>query len=216
MLLDDERAAPYHGHVEGIGERLREVRMRRGLSLRDLAGRCGLSASFLSQVERGRSALSIVSLLAICEILQVPVTDLLPNGSPATDGRPASDDNSAQVPKTNPVLRRDECPRITIPNSDVTYQWLSGGGPEHEIEVVCGEFPADHEHPPHAHGGQEFGYLLEGEMVVIIDGLAHPLRPGDSYTIGPGHPHGFRTGAHGARMLWFHTQRFMEWYAASR
>jgi len=203
--------------VNQIGERIQLARKRRGLSLRDLASQCGLSASFLSQVERNQSSPSIVSLLAVCEVLGVPVSDVLPEGpaivdSIASPARSLADRQAAAAP----VLRREDCPSIHIPNSQVTYHWLSGPSREHEIEVVIGEFPKHYQHPAHTHVGEEFGYLLEGEIKVVIDGESHELRPGDSYAISGARPHGFETNASGARVLWYHTRRFLEWYASTR
>ncbi|MBC7097564.1 helix-turn-helix transcriptional regulator [Candidatus Bipolaricaulota bacterium] len=48
--------------LEGIGARIRALRRKKGLTLNELASRCQLSASFLSQVERGMISPSIVSL----------------------------------------------------------------------------------------------------------------------------------------------------------
>ena len=197
--------------------------MEKGLSLREVASKCGFSASFLSQVERGTSSPSIVSLLALCEILGIRAGDLLPaqsaerpkNRQDGTSGDPARSEME-EVAMACPILRMDECPKIHIPDSPVTYSWLSGPSQENQIEVVVGELPAGYEHPPHTHVGEEFGYILEGEVTAIIDSIPYLLNPGDSYSIHGARPHGFRTGESGVKILWYHTRRFMEWYASSR
>ena len=67
-----------------VGERLRELRRFRRCTLKTVADRSGLSESFLSQVERGRSSASIASLRKIAEALGVPMADLFePDGVPA-------------------------------------------------------------------------------------------------------------------------------------
>ncbi len=204
--------------MDELGKRIRKVRKRQGLSLRDLASRCKFSASFLSQVERGISLPSIVSFLALCEGLGVPASDLLPEGLAAFDSRSAPDTAVPveSAPVECPILRKDECPSIHIPNSDVTYRWLSGPSSEHELEVVIGEIPARHDHPIHTHVGEEFGYVLDGNVEIIIDGVAYLLHAGDSYTISGARPHGFKTSGSAARILWYYTRRFMEWYASTR
>ncbi|HAF71129.1 TPA: hypothetical protein DCL37_07305 [Candidatus Acetothermia bacterium] len=63
--------------LEGIGARIRALRRKKGLTLNELASRCQLSASFLSQVERGMISPSIVSLYRICQVLEIPISHLL-------------------------------------------------------------------------------------------------------------------------------------------
>jgi transcriptional regulator with XRE-family HTH domain len=84
-----------------IGERLRASRRERGLSLRDLAERLGVSPSLISQIERGRANPSVSTLYAIVSELDVSLDDLLfdrrsverPDAAPrtpaeASDARP--------------------------------------------------------------------------------------------------------------------------------
>src|SRR2546429_9651468 len=64
-----------------VGERLRALRRSRRATLRTVAERSGLSESFLSQVERGRSSASIESLRRVAEALGVSKAELFePNG----------------------------------------------------------------------------------------------------------------------------------------
>src|SRR5256884_7131648 len=66
-----------------VGERLRELRRIRRCTLRTISTRSGLSESFLSQVERGRSSASIESLRRVAEALGASMADLFePNGVP--------------------------------------------------------------------------------------------------------------------------------------
>lgn len=62
---------------EDVGKKIRKIRKQKGLTLVKLAARCGLSPSFLSQVEREVSSLSIISFDAICEALDVSIDKLL-------------------------------------------------------------------------------------------------------------------------------------------
>ena len=68
------------GEVD-VGKGLRAIRLARRRTLRDVAERAGLSESFLSQVERGRSSASIASLRRIADALGVSMADLFqPSG----------------------------------------------------------------------------------------------------------------------------------------
>src|SRR5205814_6827831 len=81
-----------------VGERLRELRRFRRCTLRAISARSGLSESFLSQVERGRSSASIESLRRVADALGVSMADLFePNSVPGSR-----------------VLRRDERPALTF------------------------------------------------------------------------------------------------------
>ena len=54
----------------------------------------------------------------------------------------------------------------------------------------------------HTHFGPETGYLMEGEMTLLVDGKPPlALKPGDSYQVPPGAPHDARAGEKGAKVL---------------
>ncbi len=54
----------------------------------------------------------------------------------------------------------------------------------------------------HTHNGPETGYLMEGELTLMVDGQApRTLKPGESYQIPAGTPHDARSGAAGAKVL---------------
>src|SRR4030042_645109 len=55
--------------MESVGKRIRDLRTEKGWTLKELASKCELSTSFLSQVERGLSSVSITSLHIICQAL---------------------------------------------------------------------------------------------------------------------------------------------------
>lgn len=59
------------------GQALRELRRARGFSLRELARRSGCSASFISQIEQGRTSPSLVSFKRICRALDMTVSGFL-------------------------------------------------------------------------------------------------------------------------------------------
>src|SRR4030081_1617706 len=76
-------SAPSVSNDVDVGERLRLIRTARRCTLREVAERAGLSESFLSQVERGRTSASIASLRRIADGLGISMADLFENGGPA-------------------------------------------------------------------------------------------------------------------------------------
>jgi len=184
--------------MEGIGERLREARRKRGLTLEELSERCGLSAGFLSQVERGRSTLSIVSLSAICHALDLPIASLFSASGPLDQKPPR-------------VRRADDQLHIRIGGSPISYRYLTGQLPASPIEeLLIAEFPPGCEEVDSVHEGEEFGYVLEGRIVLSVEDEEEALSPGDSYRIGRGERHGYKTEQEGAKVLMAVTQRFIE------
>src|SRR5437762_14134753 len=104
-----------------VGERLRELRRFRRCTLRTISARSGLSESFLSQVERGRSSASIASLRRIADALGVSMADLFePDGLPG--------------PR---VLRRDERPALSF--GILGKKLLLTPKPLHNLDAIDGE-----------------------------------------------------------------------------
>jgi transcriptional regulator with XRE-family HTH domain len=186
--------------VEDIGRRIRDIRQQKGVTLEELSARCGLSVGFLSQVERGISSLSIVSLYAICQALDTPIPEIF---------------ISTKEPST--VTKEVDQPQIRIANSAISYRYLSGAFPERMNEALINEFPPSYRHPLAPHGGEEFGYVLEGHLLLRIGEDEYPLEPGDSYHFLASKPHGYETSDNkGARVLIVTTQKFIEWHTEIR
>jgi len=185
----------YTGIMQEVGQRIREFRQRKGWTLEDLSSRCGLSVSFLSQVERGLSSLSISSLQAICKAMEIPLTYFFaaPSGNSLVlkAGRPRS--------------------RLRIEDSGVTYNVLSGPMSERMLEALVAEFPPNYRHPLITHPGEEFGYVLEGKIELQIEDEKFVLEPGDSFHIFSSQPHTIRNlSPSPAKILWVLTQKLLE------
>jgi len=65
------------------GAAIRAVREKSGLSMREVAGRAGISQPFLSQIERGQSMPSMITVYRLAETLAVTPGDLLPTSTAA-------------------------------------------------------------------------------------------------------------------------------------
>jgi transcriptional regulator with XRE-family HTH domain len=185
--------------MDDIGARIRDARTSKGWTLDTLASESGLSPSFLSQVERGLSTLSIVSLSSICRALDLPIESLFVSSGPLDQRAPV-------VTKANQQLQ------IQIGRSPVAYRYLSGQLPTAPIEeLLIAEFPAGCRQDRSQHRGEELGYVLEGRLTIAVDGAKHHLGVGDSYRIEASRPHSYRTEkGRGARVLMAVTERFVE------
>jgi len=185
--------------MEDVGARIRATRVERGWTLDELATQSGLSAGFLSQVERDLSTLSIVSLAAICRALSVPIESMVSSSAPI-DRRPSL------------VTPADEQLHIQIGTSPIAYRYLSNQLPDAAVEeLLIAEFPAGCNQEHSTHQGEELGYVLEGSLVLRLLDEEHKLSAGDSYRIEASQPHGYRTPrAHGARVLMAVTERYID------
>jgi transcriptional regulator with XRE-family HTH domain len=183
--------------VENLGEQLREARQGRGWTLETLSTRSGLSTGFLSQVERGQSTLSIVSLSAICQALEIPIDRLFTSSAPLGEG-------AARVTKAAAQLR------IQIGDSVVSYRYLTPQLPAVPVEeLLIAELPPNARQEAAAHDGEEFGFVLEGTLRLLVGEDDYALATGDSYRVASREQHEYRAGRSGARILMAVTQRFI-------
>jgi transcriptional regulator with XRE-family HTH domain len=171
-----------------VGERLRELRGVRRLTLRDVAERAGLSESFLSQVERGRASASIASLRRIADALGIGISDLF---QPAEPVRPK-------------VLRRDDRPALAF--GVLGRKLMLTPKPLHELEVFVGELEAGGStgEEQYAHGdSEELFVVLRGSVRLELGDELHELDQGDSIDYRSSTPHRISNAGDGlAEVMW--------------
>jgi len=182
--------------MDRIGKLLRQLRLEKGLSLKALGNTCNVSSSFLSQAERGLCAISISTLERVCEALGTSLAQffflLEPNPSP--------------TPVAPAVLRSEDQNSVIQSDASIRYWFLSRDFPGRLFEVVIGEIPTGYVYPLSSHGGEEFGYLLEGELRLLLGEDEHILHSGDSYHFGAFAEHGYEAvGDTNVRILWVQT-----------
>ena len=192
-----------------MGERLREARRARNLSLRTLAERLGVSPSLISQIETGRANPSVSTLYAIAAELDVSLDELLFNdrrppepAAPTRAGAPASG-TMAPAP---PVQRAANRHSIRLA-SGVNWERLTTlSEPGVEFLHVTYEVGGASS-PPDAfqrHPGHEWGYVLSGRLQVRIGFEEYVLEPGDAISINSSIPHRLATiGDEPVEAVWF-------------
>jgi transcriptional regulator with XRE-family HTH domain len=171
-----------------VGERLRLLRQSRRATLRTIAARSGLSESFLSQVERGRSSASIASLRRIADALGVSMADLF-------------GPDSVQGPR---VLRRDERPALSF--GILGRKLLLTPRPLDHLEVFAGELEVGGStgEQPYAHGdSEELFVVLSGTVQLELGGEVFELEHGDSIDYRSSTPHRIsNVGQELAEVMW--------------
>lgn len=148
-----------------LGRRLRELRLRRGLSLRQLGVATGFSASFLSGVERGTSWPSISSLAVLAEALGSTLAALFLPPSSAM-----------------PVVRVSERQSFRLDGSPVEYVRLAAPIQGRSMEPIIATLPPWFEprEVDLSHRGEEFAMVLSGRMGISVAGQPYELAAGDS------------------------------------
>jgi len=171
-----------------IGNRIRDLRRLKGMTLQALAAGTGLSLSMLSLVERGKTSPSIGTLIAISSALDVHMGDLLAPAAKAPH-EPVS------RAKDQPVFQTPEGVRRRILRDDR----------QNGVEIAINEYAARSGSAtvPLRHEGYEYGVVLQGELTVEIDDRTHTLKSGDliSYSSTRSHRIWNYTGRR-ARALW--------------
>jgi transcriptional regulator with XRE-family HTH domain len=188
-----------------IGERIRTERARKGISLRGLARSVGLSPSLISQIETGKCQPSVSTLYAITTALGVSVAAVL--GEAAGPPHPGHPDRSPASPvPAGPVA----CPgqrEVLEFDSGVTWERL-GHAPGSRVDFLLVSYaPGGCSSPagrPMQHPGTEYGYLIQGELVVTLGSRSHRLAPGDAVSFASATPHSYRNeGTVPAVGVWF-------------
>jgi transcriptional regulator with XRE-family HTH domain len=153
-----------------IGKRIRGRRNELGLSLRALAEEVDLTASFLSQIERGRADPSIKSLRRIADALGVAMFYFL-----------------AEQNDTNPVVRKNHRTRLELPGSNVACELLTPNVQRRlELLMVSVDPARDNIAQPLPHPTEECILVLEGRLCVRLESEDYELEAGDSiYFEGP-------------------------------
>jgi transcriptional regulator with XRE-family HTH domain len=150
--------------TENVGEWIRRIRVRKGLSQRALALESGLSANAISRIERGESSPTVTSLHRIAAALEVPIVDFFETGT--------------QLSKV--LVRKGE--RLRTRGEGVLIESLGSGLPGQMLEPflmtleagsMCGDEPI-------THAGEEFVQCLEGTVEYLIEDEWHALEAGDS------------------------------------
>jgi transcriptional regulator with XRE-family HTH domain len=151
---------------ESVGRNLRQRRKALGMTLMQVAERTGLSATFISQVERGRHHPSVPTLHRLADALETNAYNLMVPFSEST----------TRVEINRAAERSRYAQEDSVPTSQA-MPLISMGNQLHVIEVSGGPLAW---HGPFVHRNDEFMYVLTGDIEVELDGTPDKLSEGDS------------------------------------
>lgn len=161
-----------------IGDQLRRLRTRRGLSLRALAAEAGVSATLLSQIERGVTEPSLATLRRLAGVFGESLATLFEDPSAPTLW----------------ISRPGERSTLRGPRGQVGYERLTPGNGQ--LEVLRGVLrPGEATSAqPWSHASIECAFVLAGTLTVEVDGVPHTVEKGEAITFDSRQPHRYLNG----------------------
>lgn len=194
------------------GENIRLAREAAGVSVRELARRVGVSASHISQVERGLASFSVPALYNVASTLGISMDSLFedpsaPAGNPSIELEIKAAEGELSLDDAGIVLRKAQRPILDLTKGP-TWERLTTRvehGSEF-IEVIYEPATGDGNPPSDVvrHKGREFGLVMEGELNVQVGLGFTVLRAGDSIAFDCSLPHRFwNATSEPVRAVWF-------------
>jgi transcriptional regulator with XRE-family HTH domain len=180
---------PTGSEAEQLGWRVRQLRLAKGLSARELAVRSGLTATYISRLENAKLSPTVATLSRLVAAMGETITGLFSGEQ-----------------ELGPVVRAAQ--RTPLHSSGVvdfriTPSWTT------RLEVLETIVAPGHGSgsKPHTHlGDEECVLVLDGTLTIWLDGDAHALGPGDSATFSCQRPHRWlNTSDRSCRALWIIT-----------
>lgn len=222
--------------IPPVGDRIREERTRRGLSVRQLARDVGVSASLISQIETEKSKPSVSTLYAITTALGISVEDLFTarqpdvassavtaaKQPPAAYREPLPEAGPPRPPgavgltdvdrrrRVGPIVHPAQREELTL-DSGVVWELL-GQVPDTHVEFLRITYQPGGSSSSSGllmrHSGTEYGFVISGELILTLGFEEHRLGPGDAVSFDSTTPHGYRNdGIEPAVGVWFVLER---------
>ena len=157
-----------------VGKRIKRKRSERKMTLRDVARRAGVSATLISDIERGKTSEAINSLSKISKALDEPIVHFI------------EDDYATEVAITHPG------DRITVVSDlgDVQLSAVTVGIPTGHLDFVEATYePGFASREAMVHHGEKCALVLEGELQVDIKDRVRLVPAGSSIHFNASNPH---------------------------
>lgn len=157
-----------------IGQRIKEIRKSKSLTLQMMAAKTGFSLGFLSNLERDMTSPTIEQLQTIADVFDVPLLSIL------------TEDSTYQ-----PVVHKDERDLMFRVDGKICYEFTTRRNTD--LKGLCMTIEADYykEEISWGHSKDEYGIITQGSIYMEINGIGYELQEGDSVYIKRNTPHKF-------------------------
>lgn len=168
-----------------LGDRLKALRQAKGLTLRELSERTGLSVSMLSQIENGAADPSLGSVRKLAEVFEASIATLF------------SDPDAPAIHISRPGERHS----LGVADASFAYERLTPG--RGDLEVLRAEIPPGQATSPRlwGHPSTECAYVISGELTVELGAERVTLATGESVTFDSREPHRYLNESDGVTTI---------------
>ena len=168
-----------------IGQKLKELRVRKNLTQEELADRAELSKGFISQIERNLTSPSIATLMDILQCLGTSTAEFF-----------------SETPEEQIVFGKADYFEKQDAELNNTIKWIIPNAQKNIMEPILLTLEAGGEtYPDTPHEGEEFGYVLQGSVSIHLGSQVHRAKKGESFYFTPDKKH-YLTSRTGAVVLW--------------
>jgi transcriptional regulator with XRE-family HTH domain len=172
-----------------VGERIRALRLAKGMTLQQVAAQTGLTASFLSQMERNLSGVTLSSLVSVSKALGVALREIV-----------------TQPPQITPDTHQGERQEYSVENVSLHYERLSASFPGSCLHALKIRIPKGYSSGFESHAGEELLFVLSGDIEYTVDHKTYRLGAGDSMHIDSHRSHQIANGSDATtEILWAST-----------
>jgi len=171
-----------------LGRRIRRIRQEKGLTLKEIEARVGVSATHISEIERGKTSPTIQALEKIAQAMGVLPSHLI---------------DLPQVARPT-VLHQQERVSVAMNHGSIRVEPLTDRSICSEMSVFEAIIEGDGQvGGVSGHRGEEFCYVVDGFLEVVVDGVPYVLRRGDTIHFKATRPHQIRNLTHDpVRTIW--------------
>jgi transcriptional regulator with XRE-family HTH domain len=157
-----------------IGGKIKELREKKALTMKQLAGLVDCTPSLISQLERGKTDPSIATLKKIADALNANIVDFF--------SFPPNEDEV--------VTRADQRVPMQLPRWDARIQSLTRAIGKKKMQAFYTVIkPGGGSSGYYCHEGEEFGIVLKGEMELELEDRTYAVRENDSFYFSSSIPH---------------------------
>jgi len=176
-----------NGSSRAIGVHLRQMRLRRGLSLAKVAKQIGISVGFLSALERSHMSASVGTLRKLARFYKTNILDFF---DPAESNSRLVPAHKRKVLEAGPGVRME------------LLAWGNTVMEPHLFRIS----PHAGSGESYTHEGEEFLHVLRGQLQISVADAEYRLKTGDSFYFESATPHRwFNPGQTETRVLWINT-----------
>lgn len=193
--LNDGDGAALPTNAARLGTRLRLARQTRGLTLKALADEAHCSESLLSKIENGKASPSLPMLHKLVKVLGTNIGWMFEEA----DG----EEGIVFRAGTRPLISLDPLRR----GEGISLERIIPYSPGHLLQCNIHHVEEDGESAgPIEHVGEEVGYVIAGEIELIVRDEVFRLNPGDAFVFKSELPHHYRNVGKGrASIFWVNT-----------